>query len=74
MVKKFRNHPTCKEAFKHRDEFVYLGTGFGYHMYHKRHKNEYVSTYSWDGYLWHCLDDDYGNISKVLECFGIDDD
>lgn len=62
--------PTCKEAFNHRDEFEYLGTGFGYHLTHKIHKYDYVSAYAWNGLLWHCIDDNYGNILKVLECFG----
>lgn len=62
--------PTCKEAFNHRDEFEYVGNGFGYHLNHKIHKNDYISAYAWDGLLWHCIDDNYGNISKVLECFG----
>lgn len=68
-----KRHPTCKEAFAHRDEFEYVGTGFGYHLSHKIHKNDDVSTYSWNGYLFHCLGDYYDHIFKVLECFGEDD-
>lgn len=64
--------PTCKEAFNHRDEFEYLGSGNVYHRYHKIHKNEYISAYAWNGYLWHCIADEFGNIYKVLECFGKD--
>lgn len=64
--------PTCKEAFNHKDEFEFIGTGFGYHLYHKIHKYDYVYDYSWNGYLWHCLDDGFGGIAKVLECFGKD--
>lgn len=41
-----RKYPTCKEAFAHRDEFEYVGTGFGYHLSHKIHKDDYVYTYS----------------------------
>ena len=65
--------PTCKEAFNHRDEFEYVGTGFGYHMNHKIHKNDSISTFSWNGYLYHCILDDNDNISKVLDCFGKDE-
>lgn len=65
--------PTCKEAFEHRGEFEYVGTGFGYHMNHKIHKNDNISTFSWNGSLWHCILDDNDNISKVLECFGKDE-
>lgn len=64
---------TCKEAFKHRDEFEYVGTGFGYHMTHKIHKDDYISTFSWNCHLWHCLTDENGDVSKVLERFGKDD-
>lgn len=64
---------TCKEAFKHRDEFEYVGTGFGYHMTHKIHKDDYISTFSWNRHLWHCLTDENDDVSKVLECFGKDD-
>lgn len=65
--------PTCKEAFEHRDEFEYCGSGFGYHLYHKIHKDKDIYTYSWKGLLWHCILDESWNISKVLECFGKDD-
>jgi hypothetical protein len=63
---------TCKEAFEHRDDFEYVGTGFVYHLSHKIHKDDYISTFSWNGYLWHCLTDENGDVSKVLECFGKD--
>lgn len=64
--------PTCKEAFNHRDEFEYVGTGVGYHLHHKIHKNEYISAYAWNGLLWYCIDDEFGNIYKVLACAGKD--
>ena len=68
--KKTTKKPTCKEAFEHRKEFEYVGSGWGYHLYHKIHKDDYISTFAWKGYLWHCISDDHNNIYKVLECFG----
>lgn len=63
--------PICKEAFEHRDEFEYVGSGWGYHMNHKIHAEEYVYTFEWKGWLFHCLtDDNTGDAIKVLECFG----
>ena len=70
--KKTAKKPTCKEAFEHRKEFEYVGSGCGYHLHHKIHKDDYISTFSWKGYLWHCISDDHNNIYKVLECFGKD--
>ena len=67
--KKTAKKPTCKEAFEHRKEFEYVGSGCGYHLYHKIHKDDYISTFAWKGYLWHCISDDNNNIYKVLECF-----
>ena len=70
--KKTTKKPTCKEAFEHRKEFEYVGSGWGYHLYHKIHKDDYISTFAWKGYLWHCISDEHNNIYKVLERFGKD--
>ena len=49
--RKTTKRPTCKEAFNHRDEFEYLWSGFWYHLYHKIHKNDYISSFAWNGLL-----------------------
>lgn len=57
---------TAKIANKHLDEMEYIGRGFGYHLSHKRYANSYIGTYEWNGYQWWCLENDDGNIVKVL--------
>lgn len=67
--KKTTKKPTCKEAFEHRKEFEYVGSGWGNYLYHKIHKDFYILTFAWKGYLWRCISDGF-DIYKVLGCFG----
>lgn len=69
--------PTCKEAFEHRKEFEYVGSGWGSYLFNKIHKGLYILTFAWKGYLWRCVSDGiYSfsesryNIYKVLGCSG----
>lgn len=75
--KKTAKKPTCKEAFEHREEFEYVGDGWGNYLYHKIHKDLYILTFSWKGYLWRCISDGCYScieccykIYKVLGCVG----
>ena len=68
--KKTTKKPTCKEAFEHREELDYVGNGWGNYLYHKIHKDFYISTFAWKGYLWRCISDGLCNVYKVLGCFG----
>ena len=63
---------TAKIANKYLNEMEYIGSGFGYTLSHKRQVKN-VGTYSWNGYLWHCAQDDDGNILRVLCCCGKDE-
>ena len=53
--KKTAKKPTCKEAFEHRKEFEYVGSGCGYHLYHKIHKDDYNNIYK----VLECFGKDY---------------
>ena len=67
--KKTTKKPTCKEAFEHRKEFRYAGSGWGNYLYHKIHKDLCILTFVWKGYLWRCISDGL-DIYKVLGCSG----